>query len=149
MPDSALRASKAVAEKAIAAFDGAGIFGVEMFLLADGSVLLNEVAPRPHNSGHYTQDGCATSQFENHVRAVMGWPLGDTSLTVGSSIMLNLLGEADGEQGIKMGGCRQHLSYASNIEVWCPTDCNTHTARRSKKPYQNSTNLRPVGEAHD
>jgi len=102
VPDSALRASKAVAEQAIAAFDGAGIFGVEMFLLADGSVLLNEVAPRPHNSGHYTQDGCATSQFENHVRAVMGWPLGDTSLTVGSSIMLNLLGEADGEQGVKI-----------------------------------------------
>jgi phosphoribosylaminoimidazole carboxylase len=62
---------------------GAGVFGVEMFLLEDGSINLNEVAPRPHNSGHYTIEGCATSQFEQHLRAILGWPLGDTSLVVG------------------------------------------------------------------
>ncbi len=61
---------------------GAGVFGVEMFLLADGALLLNEVAPRPHNSGHYTIEACATSQYEQHLRAVMGWPLGSTDLTV-------------------------------------------------------------------
>lgn len=71
-----------------------------MFLLPDGGLLLNEVAPRPHNSGHYTQDGCVTSQFENHVRAVLGWPLGDPSLNCGCSIMLNILGEADGDEGV-------------------------------------------------
>jgi len=65
-------------------FTGAGVFGVEMFLLADGSLLLNEIAPRPHNSGHYTIEACATSQYEQHLRAIMGWPLGDTSLVVGS-----------------------------------------------------------------
>ena len=63
---------------------GAGVFGVEMFLLEDGQILLNEVAPRPHNSGHYTIEGCATSQFEQHLRAVMGWPLGSPDLIVGS-----------------------------------------------------------------
>ncbi len=63
---------------------GAGVFGVEMFLLEDGGLLLNEVAPRPHNSGHYTIEACATSQYEQHLRAVMGWPLGDTSLAVGA-----------------------------------------------------------------
>ena len=63
---------------------GAGVFGVEMFLLADGSLLLNEIAPRPHNSGHYTIEACATSQYEQHLRAIMGWPLGDPSLVVGS-----------------------------------------------------------------
>lgn len=63
-------------------FAGAGVFGVEMFLLADGALLLNEVAPRPHNSGHYTIEACATSQYEQHLRAVMGWPLGATDLTV-------------------------------------------------------------------
>ncbi len=63
---------------------GAGVFGVEMFLLADGSLLLNEIAPRPHNSGHYTIEACATSQYEQHLRAILGWPLGDTSLVVGS-----------------------------------------------------------------
>ena len=63
---------------------GAGVFGVEMFLLEGGELLLNEVAPRPHNSGHYTIEGCATSQFEQHLRAVMGWPLGSPELLVGS-----------------------------------------------------------------
>lgn len=65
-------------------FTGAGVFGVEMFLLADGSLLLNEIAPRPHNSGHYTIEACATSQYEQHLRAILGWPLGDTSLVVGA-----------------------------------------------------------------
>lgn len=62
--------------------EGAGVFGVELFLLKDGSIVLNEVAPRPHNSGHYTIEGCGTSQYEAHLRAVLGWPLGDTSLKV-------------------------------------------------------------------
>ena len=57
---------------------------MEMFLLEDGQILLNEVAPRPHNSGHYTIEGCATSQFEQHLRAVMGWPLGSPDLVTGS-----------------------------------------------------------------
>ena len=60
------------------------MFGVEMFLLENGEILLNEVAPRPHNSGHYTIEGCATSQFEQHLRAVMGWPLGSPDLIVNS-----------------------------------------------------------------
>lgn len=75
------------------------MFGVETFLLPDGSVQLNEVAPRPHNSGHYTIEACSSSQFEAHLRAVLGWPQGDTSLRVGASIMLNILGEAEGEEG--------------------------------------------------
>ena len=58
------------------------MFRVEMFLLADGDVVVNEVAPRPHNSGHYTIDACYTSQFEQHIRAILGWPLGNTSLMV-------------------------------------------------------------------
>ena len=70
--------------------DGAtGVFGVELFLVNKPGggldVLLNEVAPRPHNTGHYTQDACAVSQFENHLRAVCGLPLGDTGLVVGAA----------------------------------------------------------------
>lgn len=61
-----------IAERAVATFEGAGIFGVELFLLKDGTILLNEIAPRPHNSGHYTMDACETSQFENHLRAILG-----------------------------------------------------------------------------
>ena len=67
-----------------------GVFGVEMFALEDGSVVLNEIAPRPHNSGHYTIEACACSQFESHLRAVAGLaPPGDVSLRVGCSIMIN------------------------------------------------------------
>ena len=81
-----------IAAKAIGSLgDGAsGAFGVELFVTVNGDgddmdVLLNEVAPRPHNTGHYTQDACAVSQFENHLRAVCGLPLGDTSLSVGAA----------------------------------------------------------------
>ena len=81
---------ESIAAKAINSLgNGAsGMFGVELFLIDnDGKmdVLLNEVAPRPHNTGHYTQDACSVSQFENHLRAVCGLPLGSTSLAVGAA----------------------------------------------------------------
>lgn len=60
---------------------------------------MNEVAPRPHNSGHYTMDACVTSQFEQHLRAVLGWPLGDSTLIPECAIMLNLLGAGEGMEG--------------------------------------------------
>lgn len=69
-----------------------GLFGIELFLTADGSVLVNEIAPRTHNSGHLTLDACITSQFEQHLRAVCGLPLADASLKVPGAIMVNLLG---------------------------------------------------------
>ena len=100
VPQTVSDAATRVALTAVASLDGAGVFGVELFASTDGTVLLNEVAPRPHNSGHYTIEGCATSQYEQHLRAVMGWPLGDASLKVGSALMLNILGTADGDAGI-------------------------------------------------
>ena len=93
-PELSERAQR-IAEKAVATFEGAGIFGVELFLLRDGTILLNEIAPRPHNSGHYTIDACETSQFENHLRAILGLPLGSTALKVPAAAMLNILGLAD------------------------------------------------------
>src|SRR5205807_6453353 len=68
-----------------------GLLAVEMFLQRDGQLLVNELAPRPHNSGHWTIEGCATSQFEQHVRAVCGLPLGSTDI-LQPSAMANLLG---------------------------------------------------------
>lgn len=82
-----------LARRAVETVDGVGIFGVEIFALADGTVVYNEIAPRPHNSGHYTIEGCVTSQFENHIRAVMGWPLGDTRLRAPAAVMVNILGK--------------------------------------------------------
>ncbi|SFI71208.1 5-(carboxyamino)imidazole ribonucleotide synthase [Paenibacillus sp. UNC496MF] len=69
-----------------------GLIAVELFLTADGELFVNELAPRPHNSGHYTMEACRTSQFEQHVRAVCGLPLGETSLLT-PVVMVNVLGE--------------------------------------------------------
>ncbi|XWS58377.1 hypothetical protein CRYUN_Cryun08bG0029000 [Craigia yunnanensis] len=91
-----------VAYKAISSLEGAGVFAVELFLTGNGQILLNEVAPRPHNSGHHTIESCYTSQFEQHLRAVVGLPLGDPSMKTPAAIMYNLLGEDEGELGFKM-----------------------------------------------
>lgn len=86
-----IRAQK-LAINAMEAIDGKGILAFEFFLKQDGELLLNESAPRPHNSGHYTIEGCVASQFENHVRAVLGLPLGSTQLRSPAVAMINLLG---------------------------------------------------------
>jgi len=82
----------AIARQLLTALDYVGMLGIELFLTADGQVLVNEIAPRVHNSGHYTLDACATSQFEQHLRAVAGLPLGSTALTCAGAVMVNLLG---------------------------------------------------------
>jgi phosphoribosylaminoimidazole carboxylase PurK protein len=94
-PISKLERSKAekVALQVAQLMEGAGMFGVEMFLTIDGEVLINEIAPRVHNSGHYTQDASRTSQFEQHIRAISGLPLGSTDMTVPAAAMVNILGE--------------------------------------------------------
>ena len=92
IPDKASKLAMEVASKVMEIFDGIGMFCVEMFVTNDNDILVNEVAPRPHNSGHYTIEGCVTSQFENHIRAVVGLPLGDTGL-ISPTVMINLLGE--------------------------------------------------------
>ncbi|HSX24074.1 MAG TPA: 5-(carboxyamino)imidazole ribonucleotide synthase [Candidatus Saccharimonadales bacterium] len=76
---------------------GAGIFAIEMFLTEDGEVLVNEIAPRVHNSGHFTIEACKTSQFEQHIRAITGMPLGSTDMKVPAAVMINILGERDGD----------------------------------------------------
>lgn len=95
--DVAKRAEE-LAKKVAAALGHVGVMAVEMFLLADGTLLVNEIAPRVHNSGHYTLGACATSQFEQHARAVGGLPLGPTAQTA-PAVMVNLLGDlwANGE----------------------------------------------------
>ena len=84
--------AEAVAADVLEWLDGRGVYGIELFETPDGEVLVNEIAPRPHNSGHWTIEGAATSQFENHVRAVLGWPLGPTELVVPAATA-NLLGD--------------------------------------------------------
>ncbi|KAM3009235.1 hypothetical protein FF2_033267 [Malus domestica] len=88
-----------IASRAVRSLEGAGVFAVELFLTKDDQILLNEVAPRPHNSGHHTIESCYTSQYEQHLRAVVGLPLGDPSMKTPAAIMYNLLGEDEGEPG--------------------------------------------------
>ncbi|EGP86527.1 unnamed protein product [Zymoseptoria tritici ST99CH_1E4] len=88
--------AQALAKKAVSTFWGKGVFGVEMFLLQDDTLLINEIAPRPHNSGHYTIEACPVSQYEAHLRAILDLPLHAEDLQLREpSIMLNILG---GEQ---------------------------------------------------
>lgn len=97
LPESVAVEAQRISLAAVEAVGGVGITAVELFRLADGRVLINELAPRPHNTGHYTIEACHTSQFENHVRAVMGWPLGLPDLRVPAACMVNVLGFHDGE----------------------------------------------------
>ncbi|MGE3929501.1 MAG: 5-(carboxyamino)imidazole ribonucleotide synthase [Hyphomonadaceae bacterium] len=87
-------AKEAEAEMArvMAALDYVGVLTIEFFLMADGRLIANEMAPRVHNSGHWTIEGARTSQFEQHIRAVAGWPLGATTMASGVE-MLNLIGD--------------------------------------------------------
>ncbi|MGB3463710.1 MAG: 5-(carboxyamino)imidazole ribonucleotide synthase [Cyclobacteriaceae bacterium] len=109
--------SQEIARMVIERLDMTGILAVEMFLTKDGQILVNEVAPRPHNSGHQTIEANHCSQYEQHLRAIFGLPLGDTEALAPSS-MVNLLGE-EGFQGdaiyegmeevLKIGGTHIHL----------------------------------------
>jgi 5-(carboxyamino)imidazole ribonucleotide synthase len=94
--DAIRRNAQAIARGAVEAVGGVGAFGVELFLLADGQIRVNELAPRPHNSAHYTIEACWSSQFDNHVRAVLGLPLGDPGQRVPAAVMVNLLGTHSG-----------------------------------------------------
>lgn len=89
-----IKDAEEIAVESVKAIHGFGIFGVELFLSEDG-IMVNEMAPRPHNSGHYTIEGCITSQFENHIRAVLNLPLGSTSLIKNYAVMINLLGRTN------------------------------------------------------
>ncbi len=85
-------AAEALAMRTVEALQGVGVFGIEMFLTRDEQLLVNEIAPRTHNSGHHTIEACITDQFEQHLRAILGLPLGATAL-LSPAAMINLLGD--------------------------------------------------------
>jgi len=89
-------AARESAEKLLAALDYVGVVGIEFFVLPDGSLVANEIAPRVHNSGHWTEAACAISQFEQHIRAIAGLPLGDPSRH-SDCVMTNLIGDDLGD----------------------------------------------------
>jgi 5-(carboxyamino)imidazole ribonucleotide synthase len=131
-PETAEAARKA-AFAILEALDYVGVIGVEFFVLGDGALLVNEIAPRVHNSGHWTEAACAISQFEQHIRAIVGLPLGDTarhsdcvmenligndvdrvpSLLAEPNLVLHLYGKAEARPGRKMGHFTRIASRSS------------------------------------
>lgn len=95
VPEAVADRAAGIAESIASALGLAGVLAVEMFVLERGEVLVNELAPRPHNSGHYTINACPTSQFEQHVRAICGLPLGGVAMHAPAA-MINLLGDRTG-----------------------------------------------------
>lgn len=111
-----VKKAEALARKVMLHLQGAGVFGIEMFLTKKGDVLVNEIAPRVHNSGHYSIESCATSQFEQHIRTITGLPLGDTRMKTPFAVMLNILGTRQGkaslhgiENALKIPGISVHI----------------------------------------
>ena len=88
--------AESLAIRTMEQLQGAGVFAIEMFLTKNGDVIINEIAPRVHNSGHFTIEACVTSQFEQHIRAVTGLPLGETNMILPAAVMINILGERNG-----------------------------------------------------
>jgi 5-(carboxyamino)imidazole ribonucleotide synthase len=96
--------AKAIAKKIADALDYVGVLAVELFVTRDGALLVNEIAPRVHNSGHWTIEACACSQFEQHIRAVAGWPLGDPARHA-DAVMENIIGaEVDAWESLAKSG---------------------------------------------
>jgi len=121
--DSLADQARAMAADVVTAFDGVGIFGVEMFLNKAGELLINEVAPRPHNSGHYTLDACATCQFEQHIRAILGLPLGATKLWAPAT-MINLIGEPGSIGAAQIEGMRDALATpGATVHIYGKNEC--------------------------
>lgn len=117
IPENLAKKAELVALKTAAAFHHVGLLAVELFLTENDDILINEVAPRPHNSGHQTIEASYTSQFEQHIRAILNLPLGETKNKV-SGVMVNLVGE-EGHQGevvyknieeiLKLDGVTPHI----------------------------------------
>ncbi len=125
--DPALQAAaRDVALKVVAGLDYVGVLCVEFFVLEDGALLVNELAPRPHNSGHYSIDACVTSQFEQQARVLAGLPLGDTRQHT-PAVMLNILGDSwrgphqseppDWARVLRHGGAKLHLYGKSQARI--------------------------------
>ena len=104
--------AKSMARTIAEALDYVGVLAVELFVGKDGSLLVNEIAPRVHNSGHWTIEACACSQFEQHIRAVAGWPLGDP-VRHADAVMENVIGaEANAWESLAQSGCAASLRQA-------------------------------------
>ena len=116
LPEPAAREARRIAETIAHQFGYVGVLAVEMFALGDGGLLVNEIAPRVHNSGHWTLDGASVSQFEQHIRAVAGWPLAKP-IRHGRAEMINLIGREveDYQKWLTVPGAAVHLYGKASV----------------------------------
>ncbi|SFR45116.1 5-(carboxyamino)imidazole ribonucleotide synthase [Halogeometricum limi] len=119
--DEVLERADEVARDVLSVLDGRGVFGIELFETPDGDISVNEIAPRPHNSGHWTIEGARTSQFEQHVRAVLGWPLGSTARR-SPTVMANVLGTVDEARPARLGSVESVLAADGASLHWYGKD---------------------------
>ena len=132
--------AKTLAKNVSEAFGIVGLLAIEMFLTVDGQLLVNEVAPRPHNSGHHTIEACYCSQYENHLRAICGWPLG-SSKTIAPSLLMNVLGQ-DGYSG--------PAHYEGMDEVLGIPGVSFHRyGKTDTKPYRKMGHISVLGEDYE
>lgn len=103
--------ARRLAEKLITDLNMVGLLAVEMFLTEEGELLINEIAPRPHNSGHHTIEACMCSQYDQLLRSILNWPMGDTSLRKAAA-MINLLGEKGHEGPVKYEGLSEAIAQS-------------------------------------
>jgi len=119
--DDVKERAQSVARDVLDALDGRGVFGIELFETAEGDILVNEIAPRPHNSGHWSIEGAVTSQFEQHARAVLGWPLGSTRQRA-PTVSANVLGTVDEPRAAELGGVEAVLEREAAHLHWYGKD---------------------------
>ncbi len=115
--DSVRSRAREVAFDVLDLLEGRGIYGIELFETRDGEILVNEIAPRPHNSGHWTIEGTHCSQFEQHLRAVLGWPLGDATLR-SPTVTANLLGDVERTEPAELAGTEAILETTEASLHW-------------------------------
>ncbi|WP_435360763.1 5-(carboxyamino)imidazole ribonucleotide synthase [Haloarchaeobius sp. DFWS5] len=115
--EDVLARAEAVARDVLDLMEGRGVYGIELFEDQDGEISVNEIAPRPHNSGHWTIEGARTSQFEQHARAVLGWPLGSTHL-LAPTVSKNILGDGDESRPAELSGVESVLSTPGAAMHW-------------------------------
>jgi 5-(carboxyamino)imidazole ribonucleotide synthase len=137
LPENIKEKASDLAKKVIEALDMVGLLAVEMFVTKTGEVLVNECAPRTHNSGHHSIEGNITSQFEQHLRAILNWPLGVTD-TTGSAVMINLLGDE------KYTGLAK---YEGVVEALAIDNVHIHLyGKQMTKPFRKMGHATIVGE---
>jgi len=140
IPSTIAEEAKAIARAVSEAFGIVGLLAIELFLTKEGTILINEVAPRPHNSGHHTIEATVCSQYENHLRAISGYPMGSTE-TLSHSLLMNILGDE---------GYTGPVNYSGIEEVLSIPGVNVHLYGKTiTKPFRKMGHINIVGSSYE